>query len=331
MFASSETVRLLSPELVLVLAATLICVGGAFIRNRALWSMTAFAAFVLAGACLLYVKPPETISASPVLMDGFALSLRLLLVVAGVFFISLAWQSASRELYAEHVGLVMFAVAGAMLTVGAGDLILLFLGLELISIPTYALLFIGRKNRDSAEAAVKYFFLSILSSGLLLYGFSFLYGLAGTTVFMGSAHEPGMRSALLALSASPLAPLAPIALVLILVGLGFKLAAVPFHFYAPDVYQGTTAANAALLTTLPKIAASAGIVRIVLFALPLEANHAWQILLVMSILSMTLGNVCALWQTNLRRMLAFSSIAHSGYLLIGLTVAQAGAALGNSA
>jgi NADH-quinone oxidoreductase subunit N len=115
---------------------------------------------------------------------------------------------------------------------------------------------------------------------------------------------------------------------LVLVGLGFKLTAVPFHFYAPDVYQGTTSTNAGLLATLPKIAASAGIIRIVLECLPLEAGRAWQVLLVLSLLSMTIGNVCALWQKNLRRLLAYSSIAHSGYMLIGLTVAQAGAAMG---
>jgi NADH-quinone oxidoreductase subunit N len=334
-FVSAETVRLLSPEFVLMISATLICVGGAFLRSRAIWSMAAMLAFVVAGGCMMYAQPSgDTLSAGPVIMDGLALSLRWLLLLAGVFFVSLAWQGSSSELNSEHVGLVMFAVVGAMLCVGAGDLILLFLGLELISIPTYALLFIGRKDRESSEAAAKYFFLSILSSGILLYGMSFLYGLGGTTAILGSAGMDGdnvgngLRGMILGLKDSPLVPLAPLALLLIIVGLGFKLAAVPFHFYAPDVYQGTTSGNAALLATLPKIAASAGIVRIIMLALPIEANHAWQVLLVLSLLSMTLGNVCALWQKNVRRMLAYSSIAHSGYMLIGMTVAQAGIALG---
>ena len=329
MFVSSETVRLLMPELVLMVAGTLICVGGAFVRNRSLWSMVALLAFVVAGGCMItFVPHGDALQAGPVLMDGFAISLRWLLLVAGVFFTSLAWQSASRELSAEHVGLVMFAVVGAMLSVSAGDLIMLFLGLELISIPTYALLFIGRRDRDSAEAAGKYFFLSILSSALLLYGMSFVYGLGGTTAFLGNEAQPGLRTVLAGMQASPLAALAPVAMLLIMVGLGFKLAAVPFHFYAPDVYQGTTAGNAAILATLPKIAASAGIVRMVMLALPLQSHDAWKVMLVMSLLSMTLGNVCALWQKNVRRMLAYSSIAHSGYMLIGMTVAQAGISLG---
>jgi NADH-quinone oxidoreductase subunit N len=147
-------------------------------------------------------------------------------------------------------------------------------------------------------------------------------------MLVGSDTAPGIRDAILQLGDDPRAALSPFALLLVLAGLGFKLAAVPFHFYAPDVYQGTTATNAALLATLPKIAAASGIVRVVLECLPIEAENAWQVLLVLSILSMTIGNVCALWQKNLRRLLAYSSIAHSGYMLIGLTVAQAGAAQG---
>jgi NADH-quinone oxidoreductase subunit N len=215
-----------------------------------------------------------------------------------------------------------------MLTASANDLVMLFLGLELISIPTYMLLFVGRRDRDSAEAAAKYFFLSIASSAVLLYGLSFLYGLAGTTMLIGQGEVPGIRDAILTLGDDPRAALAPFALLLVLAGLGFKLAAVPFHFYAPDVYQGTTATNAALLATLPKFAAAAGLVRVVLECLPIEAQQAWQVLLVLSILSMTIGNVSALWQKNMRRLLAYSAVAHRGYMLIGLTVAQAGAAQG---
>ncbi len=110
-------------------------------------------------------------------------------------------------------------------------------------------------------------------------------------------------------------------MILIFAGLGFKITAVPFHFYAPDVYQGTTNANAALLAVVPKIAGVVGLVRLTLIALPLASDTAWQIAIVLSILTMTLGNICALWQSNLRRLLAYSSIAHGGYLLIGLAVA----------
>lgn len=326
MFVSLETVRLFLPELVLLLSATVIVVVGAFIHNRAVSHLAALAAFVIAGILLAGVSAPQSdvLTSGPLIEDGMALSLRWLLIIAGVFFTSMSWQASSREWGAEQISLVMFAVAGTMIAVSANDLILLFLGLELISIPTYVLLFIGKRNRDAAEASSKYFFLSIASSGVLLYGLSFLYGLGQTTHLIG---DGAIRVALTNLGDSPLVGLAPVALLLTIAGLGFKLTAVPFHFYAPDVYQGTTATNAALLATLPKIAAAVAIVRIVTQAMPLEAGHAWQVLLILSCLSMTIGNVCALWQTNVRRMMAYSSIAHSGYILIGMTVAQAGAAM----
>jgi NADH-quinone oxidoreductase subunit N len=330
-FVSAESIRLLAPELILMIAATAICVGGAFHRCRNTWSLVGLLSFVLAGLAMTLSHPiGGSLSAGPVMTDGMSLTLRWLLIVAGMFFTSLAWQTASKELLAEQIGLTMFAVVGTMLVASAGDLIMLFLGLELISIPTYVLLFIGRKDREAAEASGKYFLLSILSSGLLLYGLSFLYGLGGTTALVDAAGQPAIRLALLGLRESPLAGLASVAMLLTIAGLGFKLAAVPFHFYAPDVYQGASAGTAALLATLPKIAASVGLVRIVLLALPLEANRAWQVLLVLSILSMLLGNMCALWQKNLRRMLAYSSISHSGYMLMGFTVAQASAATGGA-
>jgi len=174
---------------------------------------------------------------------------------------------------------------------------------------------------------MKYFYLSILSSALLLYGFSFLYGLGKTTLIAGTTTTPGVREALAAsLSGNPLAPLAPLALVLVVAGLGFKLAIAPLQFYAPDVYQGTTSGNAGLLAVAPKIAGIAALIRLVVIAMPATAEFAWQLALILAILTMTIGNVCALWQTNIRRLMAYSSIAHSGYLLIGLATAAAASA-----
>jgi NADH-quinone oxidoreductase subunit N len=124
--------------------------------------------------------------------------------------------------------------------------------------------------------------------------------------------------------------MAPLALILIVAGLGFKLAAAPFQFYAPDVYQGTTNVNAGVLAVLPKIAGVAGLVRLVVYAMPETADFGWQLALVLSILTMTIGNICALWQKNVRRMMAYSSIAHSGYILIGLAVASGVTAVGST-
>src|SRR5205085_3310632 len=156
---------------------------------------------------------------------------------------------------------LLLVTAGTALTAAAGELITLFLALELISIPTYVLLYLPRADRPAQEAAVKYFLLSIFSSALLLFGFSYLYGLTGTT---------NLAAILDALSgdAGGTAGLALVAVVMVVAGLGFRITAVPFHFYAPDVYQGTATANAALLAFVPKVAGFVALLRLLGFVLP---------------------------------------------------------------
>jgi NADH-quinone oxidoreductase subunit N len=219
----------------------------------------------------------------------------------------------------EYVGSLLLIVAGLMLVGVAGDLVLLFVALELISIPTYILLYLGRRDVASQEATAKYFFLSVLSSAIVLYGFSFLYGIAGSTELTA------VRAALA--GAKPLPPgfaaFAKLAMALVFGGLSFRIAAVPFHFYAPDVYQGTTHPNAALLSVAPKAAGFVVMTRILVLAMPGAAPHAWPIVLGVSVVTMTFGNVMALWQDNLRRLLAYSSIANAGYMLLALAVALA--------
>jgi NADH-quinone oxidoreductase subunit N len=217
-----------------------------------------------------------------------------------------------------------------MLVATGYDLVLLFLGLEMVSIPTYVVLYLGRRDASGQEATAKYFFLSILSSALLLYGFSFLYGLAGGTrldyLHKALSNLPHLSDA----TAAMYLKLAPLAMLLVFAGLGFRMTAVPFHFYAPDVYQGTSHPNAGLLSTLPKIAGLLALVRIIVASMPGAELQGlgWRIALVMSVLTMTLGNVLALWQDNIRRLLAYSSIAHGGYMLIGVAVGLATAASG---
>ena len=251
----------------------------------------------------------ENLVADPLARDGRWLSL-----AAGVLLVLMAWDSTGTDQPAEYFGTILLLIAGLMLTAGAGDLVLLFVGLELVSIPTYILLYLGRGDVQSQESAVKYFYLSILSSALFLYGLSFLYGLAGRT----DLHA--IHSRVAGAVDGGFAPLAHAALILILAGLGFRIAAVPFHFYAPDVYQGTTHANAGLLAVAPKIAGLLALVRLSAAALPGLQGYGWVVVMILAILTMTLGNVTALWQNNLRRLLAYSSIAHAGYMLIGLAV-----------
>jgi NADH-quinone oxidoreductase subunit N len=333
----STTITLLLPEIVLIASATLIYILGAFVPLRTWASWLALAALALAGVNLYgqhaffrvetIVGSTEVVKilteSGPLAVDLFGYSMRWGILAVGALLILLTVRSRDFEQSAEEAASLLLMIAGLMLIAAANELILLFAGLELVSIPTYILLYIGRHDARGQESATKYFFLSILSSAILLYGFSFLYGVAGSTLLshiaaaIGSTPVPGAEVG----QFSPL--LVPLALLMIFAGLAFRLAAVPFHFYAPDVYQGTSNANAALLSTLPKIAGLVVLARIGMTALPGWESLAWKVCLVLSVTTMTVGNILALWQTNLRRMLAYSSIAHAGYLLIGITVALA--------
>ncbi len=330
-----DTVLILYPEIVVLLVATWTYVGGAFTRGEsARWHWFALGGLAVAGLQLARQADPGTFVDrvavyGPVTADALMYVVRWAALAMGFVFVLATMGQTTRPPGRasaqgpsnEIVGSILMIVAGLMLVAGAGELVMLFLGLELISIPTYVLLYLGRRGARGEEAVTKYFFLSILSSAVMLYGFSFLYGLSGGGEFSASTSLSKIRASLAAADAAgTLSPLADVALVLILAGLAFKLAAVPFHFYAPDVYQGTSSTNAGLLAVAPKIAGLVALVRI-LFAMPGMESLALAVISAVALLTMTLGNVMALWQTNVRRMLAYSSVAHSGYLLIGLVVA----------
>ena len=239
--------------------------------------------------------------------------------MVGLVLILMALRTAEDDLCGEYLGMLTLVVVGLMLASTAADLVLLFLAMELVSIPTYVLLSLGGRDHPVQEATAKYFFLSILSSVLLLYGFSFLYGVAGTMQLSGMREH--FAAARTVSGGGGPAALVGLVVVFVLAGLAFKIAAVPFHFYAPDVYQGTSYVNAGLLATAPKIVGMVALARILVVAVVPGTPLAWQIVLILSLLTMTLGNVCALWQRDIRRLLAYSSIAHGGYMLIGLSVA----------
>jgi NADH-quinone oxidoreductase subunit N len=325
-----ETIKLLLPEIILVAMATWVFVGGAFSPGRLGWVCMSIAGVAVAGYALfrqgetlgLYGSTLALVPSGPLFVDWFAHAARWAALGTGGVVILASSRSGGRGQDGEFLGSVLLVAAGLMIVASAADLVLLFAGLELISIPTYVLLLIGRRDRGSAEAGMKYFFLSVISSTLLLYGFSFLYGVAGST------HLPAIQQALAATGGEPggAAPpiLSAVAAVLVFAGLGFKIAIVPFHFYAPDVYQGTTSGNAALLAVVPKIAGLVALVRLVAVAMPGLEAFGWQLSLTLALVTMTVGNVTALWQNNARRMLAYSSIAQAGYMLIGLAVALAG-------
>jgi NADH-quinone oxidoreductase subunit N len=282
------------------------------------WRWIALAGLAVA-AVALFGSPDGRVAGVPLEVDALATYMRWLALAAGFLLAGAGWRPIGRPGTPEYLGSLLLAVAGSMLAASARDLVQLFVALELVSIPTYVLLYLGRRDAESQEAAAKYFYLSIFASALLLYGFSFLYGAAGS-MDLGVIHD---RLQSLRDTGGAFGAFAKIALALVLAGLGFRIAAVPFHFYAADVYQGTTHQNAALLSVLPKIVGFAALVRVAAVGMAGVESYAWPIVLVISVLTMTLGNVVALWQDNVRRLLAYSAIAHAGYMLIGLAVFMA--------
>lgn len=323
---TSETLWLLLPEIWLIVAASLVYVGGAFVRHRNLWAGVSLGILAIAATLLVATSYPiiDSLHAGsanvtgPLSIDALGYSMRWMSLLVGAMFVCVTWQTAASELVPEQLGSTLLVMTGVMLGGVANELTLVFLSLELISIPIYMLLFVGKRDRDSAEATAKYFFLSIMSSACLLYGFSFLYGMGKST------YLPDIRATLANFDSNDWqGPLMPIALTLTLIGLGFKMAFVPFHFYAPDVYQGTTNSNAALLAVAPKAAGAVVLMRLLSTVIPADGEFLWRAMVILSIVTITIGNVSALWQKNVRRMLAFSSIAHSGYMLMGIAVIAA--------
>ncbi|MGH7840792.1 MAG: NADH-quinone oxidoreductase subunit N, partial [Candidatus Binataceae bacterium] len=221
---------------------------------------------------------------------------------------------------AEYYALILFAAFGMMLMAAAGDLIIIFLGLETMSIAIYALAGFMRRDSRSSEAAMKYFLLGAFSTGFLLYGIALIYGATGTI------RLAAIRTAL-GSGAGPNAYLL-MGLGLMLIGFGFKVAAVPFHMWTPDAYEGAPTPITAFMAVGVKLAAFAGFTRIFMVHLGPVSAQWTGVLWVIAALTMTVGNVVALVQENIKRMLAYSAIAHAGYIIVGMAAAPAPAAGG---
>src|SRR5512147_1030228 len=210
----------------------------------------------------------------------------------------------------EYYALMLFATTGMMLMASAGDLITLYLGLELMALSVYVLAGFKRRDNRSNEAAIKYLVLGAFSSGIMLYGMSLLYGMSGTTNL----------AAILAFlrTADLMNPVIFLAMIMLVVSFGFKVAAVPFHMWVPDVYEGAPTSVTAFMSAGPKVAGFAVLLRVFLYAFGPMHDHVTAVLSGLAVLTMAVGNIMALSQTNIKRMLAYSSIAHAGYALVGL-------------
>jgi NADH-quinone oxidoreductase subunit N len=326
--------RTIVPELILMGGATLIILWASFIsvvskearaglHSKSIWA----GALVLIAALVAYFGFPANIDLDPVrsafLNDTLAQALRPASFAVGLVLLIFLAQQLHPRYAAEQVACLLFSVAGASLVASANDSIALFVSLELVSIPTYILLYLSRDDSAALEATAKYFLLSIFSSAFVLYGLSIFLGSAGSTNFVW------LRQSLNAPTGMVSVGMLQIAVAMTVAGLGFRITAVPFHFYAPDVFQGTSTSMAGLLAVLPKIVGFAALLRLV-WSVLLDSNvhqafdslaiPAPEVLAVLAAITMTVGNVLALLQNDLRRLLAYSSVAHAGYMLVGLAV-----------
>jgi NADH-quinone oxidoreductase subunit N len=244
------------------------------------------------------------------------LKLFILIISFGVFVYSREYLQQRKIFKGEFYVLGLFSIVGMMLMVSANNLLMLYLGLELLSLCLYALVAFNRDNGDASEAAMKYFVLGAIASGMLLYGMSILYGLTGSLQLSEIAQAISQADSTQNIGLV-------FALVFIVVALAFKLGAVPFHMWVPDVYHGSPTAVTALIGTAPKLAGFAMFMRLLVEALGgLQAD--WQqMVIVLAVLSLAVGNVIAIAQTNLKRMLAYSTISHVGFILLGILAGTA--------
>src|SRR5690348_756167 len=265
----------------------------------------------LAAAVLAYGTPGPAFSGM-LLADGFAAFFRVLVIGVGILIVLASYRYLDREgaETGEYHALILFSIAGQCVMVTANELIMIFIGLEISSIASYILTGYLRNDKRNNEAALKYFLLGSFATGFLLYGIAIIYGITATTKL------DEIRAAL----NNPSTPLAMVgvAAALMIVGLGFKVSGAPFQMWAPDVYQGAPAPISAYMATGPKAAAFAIFLRIFMTSFQQVAGGWEPLIWISALLSMTIGNFAALRQDNLKRLLAYSSVAHAGYILVAL-------------
>ncbi len=306
------------PELFLFVMACVILIVDLFISDDNRIFTYGLTQFALAGCAVLTfftgnAEPVYTFSGMFV-DDLMADTLKLLtcLTVITILVYARAYTAARGMFRGEFFTLALFATLGMMVMISANHLLTLYLGLELLSLSLYAMVALQRDSVQATEAAMKYFVLGALASGMLLYGMSMLYGATGTLEITALAQlsSEGVRAQAVLV----------FGLVFIVAGLGFKLGAVPFHMWVPDVYQGAPTAVTLFIGSAPKFAAFAIVMRLLAQALGADAlvEEWWQMLLIMAVLSLAIGNLAAIMQTNLKRMLAYSTISHMGFLLLGV-------------
>ncbi|MXV77433.1 NADH-quinone oxidoreductase subunit N [Candidatus Poribacteria bacterium] len=310
---------LIMPSLVIVSTMLIVLIFDLFdaISKRVLGLITIVgtAIALVVSVQLLQAGTNETQFNNMFRIDGYSLFFNIIFLISTILvvLISLSYLGRDDRKQGPYYLLILLATLGMMLMAAGNELIIVFLGLELMSLSLYVLAGYFRDNPASSEAGMKYLLLGAFASAFFLYGIALIYGATGTTSIPGIAEN---------LTAESKSPLLFAGVFLLIVGFGFKVAIVPFHQWAPDVYEGAPTTIAAFISAGPKAAGFAAFLRIFMEALP-AITPEWNIVLVvLAMLTMTVGNVIAIAQTNIKRMLAYSSIAHAGYVLIGLAAAN---------
>lgn len=304
------------PELFLLTATCIVLVVDVYLPDHYrlyTYRLAQVSVVITAGLCLaLFPESPQITFTGTFVGDsmGTLLKVFILLTTYFVFFYSKVYLQARGLLKGEYFVLGLFAVLGMMVLVSAHSLLTVYLGLELLSLSLYAMVAMNRESGTASEAAMKYFVLGALASGMLLYGMSMIYGATGTldlTLIREQVGALETRNLMLILG-----------LVFVIVGIAFKLGAVPFHMWVPDVYEGAPTSVTLFIGSAPKIAAFGMLMRLLVDGLPGLQSDWISMLVILSVLSMGVGNIVAIAQTNLKRMLAYSTIAHVGFLFLGI-------------
>jgi NADH-quinone oxidoreductase subunit N len=298
-----------TPEIIMTISATVLLILELIFKNK---GVLAFIAVAVA-AVVLYTIPSShgQTFGGMFISDTYSTYFKLIFMINLVLtvLISLRYIQRQKAEYGEYYSLLLFATSGMMLMASAKDLIILYLGLELMALSTYILAGIKRHDIKSNEAAIKYFLLGAFSSAILLYGISLIYGMTATTDIYKIAEH---------LKTTEVTTTLLLSMILIVVAFSFKIAAAPFHMWAPDVYEGAPTSITAFMSVGPKAAGFAVMGRVFFEAFRNIQADWTPILIGIAILTMAVGNILALVQTNIKRMLAYSSIAHAGYMLIGI-------------